>query len=186
MVTTTAASAPRTFLQRLARATALKSDVYEEIEADRRATGQAVLVVLLASVAAGIGLGGISGRGLAGIPVQAGVALALWVAWAVITLQIGVRVLPEQKTRADMGELLRTLGFAASPGLFGILGVLPGLTAPVFAVTSIWMLLAMVVAVRQALDYTSTSRAVAVCLVGLGLIAAMAVLFGFLFQTGVS
>ena len=36
----------------------------------------------------------------------------------------------------------------------------------VFLVASIWMLVAMVIAVRQALDYESTLRAVGVCVIG--------------------
>ena len=65
-----------------------------------------------------------------------------------------------------MGELLRTTGFSSSPGVLRILGVIPGLMTIVFVISSIWMLVAMVVAVRQALDYTSTGRAVGVCLIG--------------------
>jgi hypothetical protein len=183
---TTPATRPRTFVQRIAGATALQSAVYEEVEGDRGAMAQAVVVVIAASIAAGIGLGGLSGRGLAGIPLQAAASLAAWVAWAMLTLQIGTRLLPERQTRASMGELLRTLGFAASPGLLGVLALLPGLAAPVFALTSIWMLLAMVVAVRSALDYSSVARALAVCLVAALLVVGMALLVGVLFQTRVS
>ena len=66
-----------------------------------------------------------------------------------------------------MGQLLRTIGFSAAPGLIRVLGIIPGLYAPVFFVASLWMLVTMVVAVRQALDYESTGRAVAVCVIGL-------------------
>lgn len=180
------ATGPHTFVQRIAGATALQSAVYEEVEHDPGALPQAVVVVLAASIAAGIGLGGLSGRGLAGIPLQAAASLAAWVAWAMLTLQIGTRLLPERQTQADVGELLRTLGFAASPGLLGVLALLPGLAGPVFALTSIWMLLAMVVAVRQALDYSSIGRALAVCLVAALLVVGMALLVGLLFQTRVS
>ncbi len=183
---TAPATTPRTFVQRIAGATALQSAVYEEVESDRDAIAQAVVVVLAASIASGIGLGGFSGRGLAGIPLQAAASLAAWVAWAVLTLQIGTRLLPERQTQASVGELLRTLGFAASPGLLGVLALLPGLAAPVFALTSIWMLLAMVVAVRAALDYSSLGRALAVCLLAALLVVGMAVIVGLLFQTSVS
>jgi hypothetical protein len=183
---TTVTMARRTFAQRVAGAAALRRDVYEEVEADRGTTGQAVAVVLLASVAAGIGLGGLSGRGLAGIPAQAAVSLVAWAAWAVLTLQIGTRLLPERRTQADVGELLRTIGFSAAPGWLLVLALLPGVSAPLFALTSAWMVAAMVVAVRQALDYTSTIRAVAVCVIGWLLIAGMVVLVGLVFQTNVS
>ena len=94
------------------------------------------------------------------------VALVGWYIWAYLTYFIGTKLLPEAQTTADHGELLRTIGFSSSPGLIRILGIIPGLTNLVFTVAGIWMLIAMVIAVRQALDYTSTLRAVGVCLIG--------------------
>jgi hypothetical protein len=86
--------------------------------------------------------------------------------WAFLTYYIGTRLLPEPRTRADYGQLLRTIGFASAPGLIRVVGIIPGLGAIVFAVAGVWMLIAMVIAVRQALDYTSTWRAVGVCAIG--------------------
>ena len=93
-------------------------------------------------------------------------ALVGWYVWAYLTYFIGTKLLPEPQTTADHGELLRTIGFSSSPGLIRVLGVIPGFAGPVFLVASIWMLIAMVIAVRQALDYKSTFRAVGVCLIG--------------------
>ena len=93
-------------------------------------------------------------------------ALIGWYVWAYITYFIGTKFLPEPQTRADHGELLRTIGFSSSPGLIRVLGIIPGLTGIVFSVASIWMLVAMVIAVRQALDYQSTLRAIVVCVIG--------------------
>jgi hypothetical protein len=85
-----------------------------------------------------------------------------------------------------MGQLLRTTGFATAPGLLRVVGILPELTIPSFAVAALWMLLAMIVAVRQALDYTSTGRAIAVCGLGWVLAIALAILFGIWFGPRVS
>jgi hypothetical protein len=74
--------------------------------------------------------------------------------------------MPEPQTRSNVGQLLRTIGFATAPGCLRVMGILPGSTLPVFALSAIWMLVAMVVAVRQALDYESTARALAVCALG--------------------
>ncbi len=79
---------------------------------------------------------------------------------------IGTKILPEPQTRSDLGELLRTTGFSASPGLLRVLGVLPFIGVLIIFAVSIWMLIAMIIAVRQALDYQSTGRAVGVCLIG--------------------
>lgn len=149
---------------RMFRAAKLDVQLYEEVEVEREATLQAMIVVVLAAVAAGIGSLG-SGSAL-GIVTGTVVALVSWLVWAFLTYVIGTRLLPEAQTNADLGQLLRTIGFASAPGVIRVLGIVPGLAAPLFFVAGVWMLVAMVVAVRQALDYTSTWRAVGVCLIG--------------------
>jgi hypothetical protein len=149
---------------RMIRAAKLDVGLYEEVEADTGATGQAMLVVVLSSVAAGIG--SVGGAGLKGLLLGALTALAAWYIWAFLTYFIGTRLLPESQTEADVGQLLRTTGFSSSPGLLRILGILPGLTGIVFLGCAVWMLVAMVIAVRQALDYRGTGRAITVCLIG--------------------
>jgi hypothetical protein len=153
-----------TITDRMVRAAKLDVGVYEEVEADKGAMGQAMTVVALSSVAAGIGAIGVSG--VSGLVFGTIGALAGWLIWSYITFFIGTRVLPEPQTRADYGELLRTIGFSASPGVLRVLGILPVIGGAVNAVVGIWMLVAMVVAVRQALDYRSPWRAVGVCAIG--------------------
>jgi hypothetical protein len=151
-------------MNRIVRASKLDVHLYEEVEADKGAMGQAMGVVVLSSVAAGIG--SIGKGGLLGILIGAVFALIGWYVWAYLTYLIGTKVLPEPQTRADPGELLRTIGFSSSPGLIRVLGIIPGLAGVVLLVASIWMLVAMVIAVRQALDYKSTLRAIGVCVIG--------------------
>ena len=108
-------------------------------------------------------------------------ALVGWYVWAYLTYFIGTRLLPEPETKADHGELLRTIGFASAPGLVRVLGVVPGLGGLAYLVGTLWMLIATVIAVRQALDYESTLRAVGVCLIGwLIMVAIQAAIFGLL------
>lgn len=152
------------FKDRIVRAAKLDATLYEEVEVDKEAITQATTVVVLSSVAAGIG-GGIE-SGVGGIVVGIIGALIAWYVWAYLTYVIGTKLLPEPQTRADLGELLRTTGFSSSPGLIRILGILPVLAELVFIIASIWMLVAMIMAVRQALDYRSTLRAVGVCIIG--------------------
>jgi len=155
-----------TFFGRVAGAALLRPAIYEEVEADRSATLQAGSVVVLSSLAAGVGTLGQVDAHAAALASISFVALASWVIWAVLTLQIGARIFPAPRTQADLGQLLRTLGFASAPGILRVAGLAPGMTSVVFAVTAVWMLVAMVVAVRQALEYTSLARAVAVCAFG--------------------
>lgn len=153
-----------TFTNRIVLAVRLNPALYEEVEADRSATGQAMGVVVLASLAAGIG--SMQRIGAGGLLMGTISALLGWAAWAAIIYFIGTRLLPEPQTKADYGELLRTIGFASAPGLVRVLGIVPGLMNIVFLAAGFWMLLATIIAVRQALDYSSTVRAVVVCLIG--------------------
>ena len=153
-----------TLMDRMVRASKLDARLYEEVEADKGAMGQATGVVVLSSVAAGIG--SVGEGGLTGILLGAVFALIGWYIWAYLTYLIGTKVLPEPETKADVGELLRTIGFSSSPGLIRVLGIIPGLAGIFFVGASVWMLVAMVIAVRQALDYKSTLRAIGVCAIG--------------------
>lgn len=155
------------FGRRMLGAALLRVATYEEVEADRAANGQAFLVVLLSALAAGVG--SIHNGGLSGVLYLAIVSLVGWWLWAYLTYLIGTRLLPRPDTRADHGELLRTIGFSAAPGIFLVLGVIPPVARVVFPLCGLWMLVAMVVGVRQALDYEgkgATGRAIAVCVIG--------------------
>jgi hypothetical protein len=174
------------FLYRLIGAAMLDAGMYEEIEADRHVNIQAMATVILSSLAAGIGATGWLGVHLPTLAIVSGVALITWVAWAMLMFHIGTRLLPEPQTSVTLGELLRTIGFAAAPGLLLVFATLPRMTVPVFVTVSLWMFAAMVVAVRHALDYESTGRALAVCGVAAALSLVMALVFGLLFGPTVS
>jgi len=168
------------FLYRLAGAAMLDAGMYEGIEADRHATWQATLTVILASLAAGFGASGIYHDRLSTFVVVTAIALVTWAAWAMLTLQIGSRMLPEPTTDVDLGQLLRTTGFAAAPGLLLIFAVFPRVTIPVFVAIGVWMIAAMIIAVKHALDYKSTARALAVCVIAVAISLGLAMLMGML------
>jgi len=159
------------FIERILRAARLDAHLYEEVEADTGATVQALVVIVLSHLAAGIALREHSG--LAGLASSTFLALVSWVVWAFLTYLIGAKLLPGPNTHANIGELLRTTGFASSPGIVRVFGIVPGLSFAVMSIASVWMLVAMVVAVRHALDYESTWRALGVCLLGWVLQAAI-------------
>ena len=168
-----------TLASRMLRAAKLDVDLYEEVEADKQTMGQATAVVVLSSLAAGIGT--VSTGGVAGIVIATLGSFLGWYVWAYMTYFIGTRFLAEPQTQADLGELLRTIGFSSSPGLIRVLAIVTPLRDVVLVVASLWMLVAMVIAVRQALDYTSTWRALAVCAIGWAIQAGLlVVLFALL------
>ena len=157
-------SNPSSFINRMIRAAKLEPNLYEEVEADKNALRQAMAVVVLANVAAGVVL--ISKSGISGLIFGTVLGLVGWVIWAFLIFIIGTKLLPQAQTKSDIGELLRTIGFASSPGIIQVLAFIPLIGSIISIVASLWMLVAMVIAVRQALDYTSTWRAVGVCVIG--------------------
>ena len=152
------------FKNRIIRAAKLDSNLYEEVEADKSALGQAMAIVVFSSIAAGIGL--YKTGGFSGIITGTMASLISWYVWAYLTYFIGTKFLPEPQTQADLGELLRTIGFSSSPGLLRVFYFVPGIGGLLYLISSLWMLVAMIIAVRQALDYNSTLRAVGVCVIG--------------------
>jgi hypothetical protein len=166
-------------INRILRAAKLDVHLYEEVEADKSAMRQAMLVVILSGIAAGVG--SISQGGALGVALGTIMGLVGWYIWAFIIYFIGTKLLPEPQTKSNVGELLRTIGFASAPGLIRVFGVFPGVEKLVFPVATVWMLVAMIIAVRQALDYKGTVRAVIVCLISLFVqIAILLTIFSFL------
>lgn len=145
----------------------LRSDTYEDVEHDRGATLQALLVVILVSVSSGIGSlfrddTSVSDALILGVIL----GIVSWAVWALATWIIGSTILKTADTEADWGQLARGTGFAQTPGIFMFLVALPGgIGSVVFVVVRIWQLVAMLIAVRQCLDYTSTWRAFFVVLI---------------------
>jgi|EndMetStandDraft_5_1072996.scaffolds.fasta_scaffold49257_2 hypothetical protein len=154
------------FLARVAGAALLDAQTYEEVEADSTATAQSVAVVVLSSVASAIGISGVLFPDARLLIAYTATALAAWAIWSVLIYLLGVNLLPEPDTRASVGELVRTTGFATAPGMLRALGVIPVAGPAFFVMGSFWMLAAMFVAIRQALDYRHITRALAVCVVG--------------------
>ena len=151
------------FVNRIIRACKLDISLYEEVEADKNATLQAALVVVLSSLAAGVGALSLGASNFLMAPI---LSLISWYLWAYLIYFIGAKLFPEPNTKADHGQLLRTIGFSSAPGLIRIFGFTPDLMSITFIGAGIWMLIAMVIAVRQALDYESTWRAIGVVVIG--------------------
>ena len=144
------------FFNRIYRAIKIDIDLYEEVEKDKKATLQAAAVVVLASLAAGVGSIHLGASNFLLAPL---LSLLSWYVWAYIIYFIGVKLFPEKNTVSDHGELLRTIGFSSAPGIIRVFGVTPDLMAVTFIGSAFWMLACMVVAVKSALEYKSLWRA---------------------------
>ena len=156
--------ADQTLIGRMIRAARLDPRLYAEVEADVTATGQAASVVLIAAFAGGINFPNAPFAILFG-----GLLAALigWLLFAYVIYLIGAKLLPEPDTKANFGALLRAMGFANAPGVVKLLGIVPELRAFVFFVAMVWVLVATVTAVRHALSYKSSWRAIGVCAIPL-------------------
>jgi hypothetical protein len=152
-----------TFFRRAIRALMLDAGVFEEVEADRSADWQSLTIVLMVCLASGVAAFSLGTAGLGGFVTGAVIALGGWVVWAAAIAALGTMPLAEPQTRSDLHELLRVLGFAAVPGVFVAFAGMPAIAPLVLGGVAIWMIAAAALAVRQALDYRSTIRAVAVC-----------------------
>lgn len=148
----------RSFVERMIGAAMLDVSVYEEVEHDPTATGQAAGAVAIVAVCAAIGtMGSHDAKG----PIGAVVAALLgWVLMSALTYVIGTKVFGGT---ADMGEMLRTLGFSRTPGVLAALGFIPLLGWLAVLAAWVWQLVTAVVAIRQALDF-DTGKAVATAL----------------------
>jgi hypothetical protein len=168
-------AAPHAFGERLLGAARLDTATYDEVEEDRSATAQAALVVVLAAAAVAIGE---SRTGAAAVASGVFTQLLGWLLWSGITYLIGDRLLGGTAT---WGELQRTIGFAQAPGLLSVLRVIPLLNRPVEVLVSLWKLCAVIVAIRQALDF-GTGMAILTAVLGflayVGLAIGLTTLFG--------
>jgi len=164
-------------IDRMLRAAKLDMNLYEEVEADKGAMWQAIIVVVLASLAGGIA--SIKILGITGLIFGTIFALIGWFIWAFLVYLIGTKLLPEPQTKSDIGELLRTIGFSSSPGVIRVLGLILPISGIISIIADVWMLVAMIIAVRQALDYKSTWRAIGVCVTGYVIV--LVIVYGLLF-----
>jgi len=144
---------------------AMKGDVktFQEIEADTTAMGQAITVIVIAGVAALIG--NLFRAGIMGGVMNLVIALLGAALWALVVVLVGTKLMPEPTTKADFNEAFRVIGFTAAPGVFNVLAIVPLLGPVISFAVAIWMLVIGVIAVREVLDYSSTGRAIIVCLI---------------------
>jgi len=161
------------FLNRIFRAIKIDVDLYEEVEKDKKATIQAGLVVVISSLAAGVGAIQLGASNFLLAPIM---SLLSWYIWAYIIYFVGVKLFPEKQTKSSHGELLRTIGFSSAPGIIRVFGVTPDLMTVTFIGSAFWMLACMVVGVRSALDYNSLWRALGVVIVAWMLQATLLIL----------
>jgi hypothetical protein len=167
------------FGERVVGAMSLKASTFQEIEHDTTAMGQAVGVIALAAVSTGIGnvwYGGVSG-------ILTGIVMSLigYAVWALVVWLVGTKVMADPATKADFPETFRTIGFAAAPGILGIVTIIPILGWLLLFVLWIWQIAAMVIAVREVLDYTDTVKAVIVVVIGWLIQLVVTILLGMMF-----
>ena len=147
----------RSMIDRMLGALRLQADVYEEVEADQKATGEAAFIVVATSLVSGAVNGVLTGAS-SGFFGALGSLLG-WAFYAWVAYLVGVKLFPGPQTKSNWGELARTLGYANTARFLILFELVPGLRAITRLVVAIWVLVATVVALRAALDIT-TGRAI--------------------------
>lgn len=141
-------------IERMIRAARLDPDLYNEVERDESATPQAAAVVLIVAVCAVLGAAISHDRthSLIGAALN---GLVGWLIRSFIILIIG-RLLGGT---ADLGEVLRALAFAYTPGVLKLFAYVPIVGPLAYIVAGVWAFIATVIAVREAMDF-DTGKAV--------------------------
>jgi hypothetical protein len=169
----------RYMLERMIGVARLNVHTFEEVENDNNATTQAMLVVVIVSIAAAIGgLLAFGGNPITGLIFGVLRGLLGWALWALVTYLVGTTIFNTPNTHANWGQMARGTGFAQTPGVLQIFAFITFLGGLIALVASIWQLVAMVIAVRQALDYESTWRAVGVVVVGFVIVIIPMIIIG--------
>ena len=150
------------FLNRIYRSVKIDPDVFDEVQKDKKATTTAGVVVVLSSVAAGVGA---SNFGAVNFYLAPALSLATWFIWAYIVYFVGVKLFPDTKTKTTHQALLRSIGFSCAPGMIRVFGFNENLMAVTFIGAAFWMLVCMVVAVKQTLNYKSLWKALGVVII---------------------
>lgn len=171
-------------LERMLGAARLDVRTFEEVENDENATMQAMLVVVIVAIAAVIGSVFQLGNPLGGIIFGLIAGIVRWAVWALITFWVGTTILNTPQTNASWGQLARVTGFAQTPGVLQVFGFIPVIGGIIGLIAAIWQLVAMVIGVRQALDYTSTWRAVGVVVIGWLIVIIPLLILGGIFGLG--
>ena len=150
------------FLNRIYRSIKIETEVFEEVQKDKNATIGAAIVVVLSSLAAGIGA---SHLGMVNFFLAPVLSLISWFVWAYIVYFVGVKLFPDLKTKTTHIALLRSIGFSSAPGIIRIFGFNQDLMTVTFIGSAFWMLACMVVAVKQTLSYKSLWKALGVVII---------------------
>jgi hypothetical protein len=150
------------FLNRILRSVKIDPEVFNEVQKDKNATIQAAIVVILSSSAAGIGASSLGAGNFILAPIF---SLISWFVWAYIVYFVGVKLFPEAKTKTTQFALLRAIGFSSAPGIIRIFGFNEDLMTVTFIGSAFWMLVCMVVAVKETLNYKSLWKALGVVII---------------------
>lgn len=146
----------------------LKLDVntYEAIEADEGATSQAALVVAIVAIVGGLVGGAISAAfdgSFIGTFISTLISAFIgWFVWSIVTYFVGTTLFGG---KADLGQMLRVLGFAQAPGILAAIPVCGAF------VGWIWTLVCTFIAIRQGLDLDNTKAALTAVVAFIAVIA---------------
>jgi Yip1 domain len=164
-------------VDRMIRAAKLDASLFEEISRDESTMGEAVTVVVIVSVASGIGLALTGPLGLIGGAIS---SLVSWFLWAWLAFFVGTVMVPDAGTNTDLASVMRVTGYASAPGVLSIFGLIPFFGGLASFIGSLWMLASFIVAIRVVMNFDSNGKAALVCIIGWVVKMVIAMLFLFM------
>ena len=162
------------FLNRVFRAIKIDIELFEEVEKDKNATVQAGIVVVLSSLAAGIGAIHLGASNLIFGPL---ISLASWYFWAFLIFIVGTKLFPDKQTKVSFKTVLTAVGFAHAPGLLRFFAVTPDLMIPLIFLTQFWIFAGLIISTKQILSLRSNFKSFGIILLSFLIIAFLSISF---------
>ena len=141
---------------RMLRAIKLDRNFFGEVAADPTLQAHSVWTVAIFAMATSFGFFGAVG----GVAVNIALITTMlsWYIWAFSIFYIGSRLLGEKGESADRKTVIRVVAFAAAPGLIRVLAIIPKTAIVLMVVSSVWILAAAVVGLKQVFTRTATAK----------------------------
>ena len=104
-------------------------------------------------------------------------AILTWFIWAILIYVLGVKIFPDKQTNVSCKKVLTPVGFAHAPGLLRFFAVTPELMIPIIFITQFWIFAALIISIRQILNFKSNLKSFGIIFLSFLIIVFMSISF---------
>ncbi len=104
-------------------------------------------------------------------------AILTWFIWAILIYVLGVKIFPDKQTKVSFKKVLTAVGFAHAPGLLRFFAVTPELMIPIIFITQFWIFAALIISIRQILNFKSNLKSFGIVFLSFLIIVFMSISF---------